>query len=152
MNTVSLPAIATSRIPARRLCRAQRRPSLAGIKQPFPAFLVRRGVAQLAKIKRTDAVGKAIGAANGKAGIDRANELLTTLNAAARAMLRARERHQATGKWRLDGPGIEPMRDSLAIYEEVLRASSPMQMELAQTVRMAKLRAQAGIKIPPKNA
>ena len=210
MNTVSLPAIATSRIPARRLCRAQRRPSLAGIRQPFPAFLIRRGVAQLAKIKRTDAVGKAIGArqtfgealphevekimlkahshldmlvrglvpdadeethdylchvvgiaqirvcdigaANGKAGIDRANELLTTLNAAARAMLRARERHQATGKWRLDGPAIDPLRDSLAIYEEVLRASSPMQMELAQTVRMAKLRAQAGIKIPPKNA
>lgn len=199
------PRIHTSRIPARKLCRTQQRPSLAGICQPYPAFLIRRGVAQLAKTKRANAIGKAIGArqtfgealpheverimlkahshldmlarglvpdadeethdylchvvgiaqvrvcdigaANGKAGIDRANELLTTLNAAARAMLRARERHQATGKWRLDGPGIEPLRDSLAIYEEVLRASSPMQMEQAQTVRLAKLRAQAGVKV-----
>lgn len=80
-----------------------------------------------------------IGLANGKAGIDRANDLLTTLNAAARAMLRARERHQNTGKWRLDGLALDPLRDSLAIYEEVLRASSPMQMKLAQTVRKDRL-------------
>ena len=186
------PRIHVSRIPARKLCCAQRRPSLAGIRQPLPAFRIRRGLAQLAKTKRTDAIGKAIGArqtfgealpheverimlrahvhldmlarglvpdadeethdylchivgvaqvrvcdigtANGKTGIDRANELLTTLNAAARAMLRARKRHQATGKWRLDGPAIDP-----------LRASSPMQMEQAQTVRLAKLKAQAGV-------
>lgn len=69
-------------------------------------------------------------------GIDAANELLLTLNAAAQGLLRARERHTKNGKWGLDGPAIEPLRASLEIYEEVLNASSAQQMEGAQGVRL----------------
>lgn len=72
-------------------------------------------------------------------GIDAANELLLTLNAAAKGLLRARERHAKNGKWGLDGPAIEPLRASLEIYEQVLNASSAQQMEQAQGVRLASL-------------
>jgi hypothetical protein len=73
-------------------------------------------------------------------GIDAANELLLTLNAAAQGLLRARERHAKNGKWGLDGPAIEPLRATLEIYEQVLNASSAQQMEQAQGVRLASLR------------
>ena len=78
--------------------------------------------------------------ANG--GIATANELLLTLNAAAQGLLRARERHGKTGAWGLDGPAIEALRGSLDIYEEVLRASSAMQMEHAQGARLRALQRQ----------
>lgn len=69
-------------------------------------------------------------------GIDAANHLLLTLNAAAQGLLRARERHAKNGKWGLDGPAIEPLRGALDIYEAVLNASSAQQMEQAQGVRL----------------
>lgn len=72
-------------------------------------------------------------------GIDAANELLTTLNAAAQGLMRARQRHAKTGRWGLDGPAIEPLRGALDIYETVLSASSAQQMEQAQGVRPASL-------------
>lgn len=82
-----------------------------------------------------------IGMANkATGGIDAANELLLTLNAAAQGLLRARQRHAKTGRWGLDGPAIEPLRASLEIYEQVLNASSAQQMEQAQGVRLASLR------------
>jgi len=81
-----------------------------------------------------------IGMANKAAGgIDAANHLLLTLNAAAKGLLRARERHAKGGKWGLDGQAIEPLRASLEIYEQVLNASSAQQMEQAQGVRLASL-------------
>lgn len=87
-----------------------------------------------------------IGVANrASGGIQSANELLDTLNAAAQGLLRARERHDRTGRWGLDGPAIEPLRESMDIYETVLGASSVMQMEQAQTVRLASLKAQIGV-------
>jgi hypothetical protein len=75
-------------------------------------------------------------------GIATANELLLTLNAAAQGLLRARERHGKTGAWGLDDPAIEALRESLDIYEEVLRASSAMQMESAQGARLRALQRQ----------
>lgn len=82
-----------------------------------------------------------IGMANkASGGIDAANGLLLTLNAAAQGLMRARERHAKTGRWGLDGPAIEPLRASLEIYEQVLSASSAQQMEQAQGVRLASLR------------
>lgn len=66
-------------------------------------------------------------------------------DAAAQGLLRARERHDRTGRWGLDGPAIEPLRESMDIYETVLGASSVMQMEQAQTVRLASLKAQIGV-------
>lgn len=81
-----------------------------------------------------------IGMANkASGGIDAANGLLLTLNAAAQGLLRARERHAKNGKWELDGPAIEPLRGALDIYEAVLNASSAQQMEQAQVVRLASL-------------
>ena len=78
-----------------------------------------------------------IGMANkSNGGIDAANELLLTLNAAAQGLMRARERHAKAGRWGLDGPAIEPMRGALDIYETVLNASSAQQMEEAQGVRL----------------
>lgn len=78
-----------------------------------------------------------IGMANkASGGIDAANELLLTLNAAAQGLMRARERHAKGGKWGLDGPALEPLRGALDIYETVLSASSAQQMEEAQGVRL----------------
>ena len=75
-------------------------------------------------------------------GIAAANDLLLTLNAAAQGLLRARQRHAKTGAWGLDGPAIEALRESLDIYEEVLRASSVTQMEQAQGARPRALQRQ----------
>lgn len=84
-----------------------------------------------------------IGLANRRSGgIDTANGLLLTLNAAAQGLLRARQRHAKTGKWGLDGPAIEPLREALDIYETVLSASSAQQMEHAQGARLRALQMQ----------
>ena len=84
-----------------------------------------------------------IGLANRRSGgIDTANELLLTLNAAAQGLLRARQRHAKTSAWGLDGPAIEALREALDIYETVLGASSAMQMEQAQGARLRALQAQ----------
>lgn len=78
-----------------------------------------------------------IGMANRRTGgIESANELLATLNAAAQGLMRARQRHAKTARWGLDGLAIEPLRASLEIYEQVLSASSAQQMEQAQGVRL----------------
>ena len=84
-----------------------------------------------------------IGMANkSNGGIATANELMLTLNAAAQGLLRARQRHGKTGRWGLDGPALEALRGAIEIYEEVLRASSAMQMEHAQGARLHKLQRQ----------
>ncbi len=75
-------------------------------------------------------------------GIETANDLLVTLNAAAQGLLRARQRHEKAKRWGLDGPAIKPLREALDIYETIMEASSAMQMEQAQTVRLDKLKKQ----------
>ncbi len=80
-----------------------------------------------------------IGAADSN-GIGQANELLAVLNEAARGLMSARQRHEKAGRWGLDGPALEPMRESLGIYEDILRASSPLQMEHAQNLRVAEIK------------
>lgn len=69
-------------------------------------------------------------------GGDGAGAVLDTLNTAAQALLRMRERWERLRTWRLDGPGIVAMREAVDIYEAILRASSPQQMEKAQMVRL----------------
>lgn len=76
------------------------------------------------------------------AAIATANELIHRLNDGAMTLSRVRERWEKTSKWGLDGPGIVHLRDSLDIYEEILRASTPRQMEDAQMVRLDKLKKQ----------
>jgi hypothetical protein len=65
-----------------------------------------------------------------------ANAFMEILNEAAQALGRARERWQRLRKWGLDGPGIEPMKTAVDIYESILLASSPKQMEHAQMIRL----------------
>lgn len=65
-----------------------------------------------------------------------ANDVLATINTAAAALARCRARWEKLGKWGLDGPGIVAMREAVDIYEAILRASSPKQMERAQMVRL----------------
>ncbi len=72
-------------------------------------------------------------------GVD-ANNVMTDLNAGAKALNRAKQRWQQTGKWGLDGPGIYELRIALEIYEVVLRSSSPQLMENAQNFRLEKLK------------
>lgn len=53
------------------------------------------------------------------------------LMAGVKALQRASERRGRTGRWGLDGPGITELREAVDIYEEVLMASSPKQMQKA---------------------
>ena len=47
------------------------------------------------------------------------------------ALQRASERRSRTGRWGLDGLGIQALREAVGIYEEILMASSPKQMQTA---------------------
>lgn len=47
------------------------------------------------------------------------------------ALQRASERRGRTGRWGLDGPGIQALREAVDIYEEILMESSPKQMQKA---------------------
>ena len=82
-----------------------------------------------------------IGVANKANGMTEANDLMGCLNEAGKGLLRARQRHTKTGKWGLDGPAIEALRDAIGIYEEIMRASSSLQMEQAQDIRIQELQA-----------
>lgn len=200
MKHRQLPAIATSPLPARRMCRNQRIPDLSHIRQKFRPHMIRVGLALLGQRRRQqspmhaimsrrpmgevmpreverimliahshldmlerglvpsadaethDYLAHCIGVAQirvcdigiadrANGGIEAANELLVTLNAAAQGLLRARSRHARTGKWGLDGPAIEPLRSAIDIYETVLYASSAQQMEHAQSTRLSQLQA-----------
>jgi hypothetical protein len=92
-----------------------------------------------------DLVGHCIGVSQIRIldiGGEGANELIGELNDAAHALQRTRVRHERTGKWGLDGPAINEIRNALYIYETVVRSSSPLQMERAQGVRLDKIRKQ----------
>jgi phage terminase large subunit len=65
-----------------------------------------------------------------------ASAFMEILNEAAQALGRARERWQRLRKWGLDGPGIEPMKNAVDIFETILLASSPKQMEHAKMIRL----------------
>lgn len=53
------------------------------------------------------------------------------LMAGVKALQRASERRERKGRWGLDGPGIQELREAVDIYEEILMASSPKQMQTA---------------------
>ncbi len=74
-----------------------------------------------------------------------ADAVMDSLNAAAQAMLRCRSRWEKLGKWGLDGPGLVALREAIDIYEAILRASSPQQMENAQMVRLDQVKRLQGI-------
>lgn len=76
-------------------------------------------------------------------GGPQATDVIADLNQAAQALQRARDRWHRMGKWGLDGPGLLTLPVALDHYEAILRASSPQQMEHAQTVRLDRLKAAA---------
>lgn len=76
-----------------------------------------------------------------------AAKVINELNKAARAILRARERHKRTGKWRLDGPAILELDYALEVYTEVMRNSSPQQMEDAQGKRLDAAKKEFGVSV-----
>jgi len=77
-------------------------------------------------------------------GVD-ANNAMTRLNLAAASLLRTRQRWERSSQWGLDGPAITDLRDALEIYEVILRGSSPLLMEQAQTVRLERVKRVQGV-------
>jgi hypothetical protein len=78
-------------------------------------------------------------------GGDGADAVMDSLNTAAEALQRCRERWEKLGKWGLDGPGLVALREAIDIYEAILRASSPQQMENAQMVRLDQVKRLQGV-------
>lgn len=68
------------------------------------------------------------------------NPAMPILNEASKALQRAIDRWNANKAWGLDGPGRQHMEDAIEIYAEILRGSSPAQMELATRERESILR------------
>lgn len=73
-------------------------------------------------------------------GGEGASDIIAELNGSAKALHRARERWQRTGKWGLDGPAIHALRYAIDTYEVILRSSSPLQMEHAQHIRLEQVK------------
>ena len=63
---------------------------------------------------------------------DAGNAVMHTLNLAAQALHRAIERHGRTGAWGFDGPGLIDLKAGIEAGEDILRASTPAQMDAAQ--------------------
>lgn len=59
-------------------------------------------------------------------------EVMPTVNAAIAAMVGAAKRFQAGQGMRVDGPGLEALRDVLAIYEQCLQGLTEREMSQAQ--------------------
>ena len=72
----------------------------------------------------------AIGSAQMRASeIDGDNSApMTMLNAAGRALYRCLKRRDSTGQWGLYGRAIHELADGIAVYEAILRESTPAQM------------------------
>jgi hypothetical protein len=51
-----------------------------------------------------------------------------TAIAARDALMRAWDRHQATGKWGFDGPGLREVEAGIDLHEQLIRLSTPGQM------------------------
>lgn len=65
-----------------------------------------------------------------------APEVIEDLNESAHALHRTRERWQRTGKWGFDGPALHSIQNAINTYEVILRSSSPLQMDHAQSIRL----------------
>lgn len=65
-----------------------------------------------------------------------------TANDAADALMRVWERHERTGKWGFDGPGLLAVEAGISLHEELIRNSTPLQMIEAMN-RVKAIRAEA---------
>lgn len=57
------------------------------------------------------------------------------------ALMEADEKLGRHGKFGFTGPGLEAMRDAIALYGEILKASTPRQMDQAQQECIRRVRA-----------
>lgn len=64
------------------------------------------------------------------------NPLLPILDDASKALARVRARYLKWGKWQVDGPGVDQIKQGLEVYESILMASSPRQMADAVEARL----------------
>ena len=64
------------------------------------------------------------------------NPALPILKVGTDALTRAIDRYDQAGAWGLDGPGRQPLIDAVDAYAEILRASSPAQMQKATDERL----------------
>lgn len=64
------------------------------------------------------------------------NPAIPILKAGTLALKRAIERFRANGAWGLDGPGRIELPDAIDVYAEILRNSSPAQMQHATDERL----------------
>lgn len=64
------------------------------------------------------------------------NPALPILKAGGDALVRAIARYQDAGAWGMDGAGRQPLIDSVDVYAEILRNSSPAQMAKATDERI----------------
>ncbi len=51
-----------------------------------------------------------------------------TAIAARDALMRTWERHQRTGRWGFDGPGLGEIESGISLHEQLIRLSTPLQM------------------------
>jgi hypothetical protein len=58
-------------------------------------------------------------------------EVVEAMKLAMEAILECHSLHQRHGRWGFTGPGIQAMNEALELYEQILGASSPNQMEAA---------------------
>ena len=71
------------------------------------------------------------------------NPMLDILRPARDSVERMRQRWQRMNVWGFDGPGLQQMVDAIDIYETILEASTPAQMEIAMDKRRAILKRMA---------
>lgn len=64
------------------------------------------------------------------------NPAIPVLKAGTLALKRAIQRYRDSGAWGLDGPGRIELPDAIEVYAEILRNSSPAQMEHATNERL----------------
>lgn len=59
-------------------------------------------------------------------------DVLASLAAAGAALVDCQDRRDRLGRYGLTGPGLQAVGAAIDVYEQVLRASSPKQMQLAE--------------------
>ena len=105
--------------------------------------------------KAHDEISHAIGVAHIRAvqiGGREDNPMLPVLRDAAGALDRTRLRWQKTHKWGLDGPAIQQLKDAVNLYEDILLLSTPLQMQEAFDIRLARLEELQKIKAQKEQA
>jgi hypothetical protein len=74
--------------------------------------------------------------------MDKARVLMGTIRLGMQALLEADARRQTHGSYGFDGPGIQAMNDAIGAYEDIMGASTGLQMEAATSEVYRRERAQ----------